>query len=126
MDRHCARHRTYSDHELSSLHKYFVFQMVINVLPYHLTVMQSFPVGPTKCIMRYRFCQRRNQGVDRTIQGLGLLVGSRYILYEDVKMYTRIQEGIEKSSQAEHPLHEQERVAHFHESLRRWVEQLDP
>ena len=53
LDRHCARHRTYSDHELSSLHKYFVFpNLVINVLPYHLTVMQFFPVGPTECIMR--------------------------------------------------------------------------
>jgi phenylpropionate dioxygenase-like ring-hydroxylating dioxygenase large terminal subunit len=60
LDRHCARQRPYSDHELSSLHKYFVFpNLVINVLPYHLTVMQFFPDGPTNCIMRYRFCQRR-------------------------------------------------------------------
>ena len=127
LDRHCARHRKYSDHELSSLHKYFVFpNLVINVLPYHLTVMQFFPVGPTKCIMRYRFCQRRNPGLIERSRVLASWLASRYILYEDVKMYTRIQEGIEKSSQAEHPLHEQERgVAHFHESLRGWIEQLN-
>ena len=123
LDRHCARHRDYSDHELSSLHKYFVFpNLVINVLPYHLTVMQFFPVGPTKCIMRYRFCQRRSPGLIERSRVFASWLASRYILYEDVKMYTRIQEGIERSSQSEHPLHEQERgVEHFHHSLKRWI-----
>jgi hypothetical protein len=41
-------------------------------------------------------------------------------------MYTQIQEGIEQSSQTEHPLHDQERgVAHFHQSLKDWIDQLN-
>ena len=126
IDRHCARHRPYSDHELSSLHKYFVFpNLVINVLPYHLTVMQFFPLGPTKCIMRYRFCQRRKPGWIERTRVFASWLASRYILYEDVNLYTKIQEGIEQSSQIEHPLHEQEcGVEHFHESLKRGIAQL--
>lgn len=123
LDRHCARQRSYSDHELSSLHKYFVFpNLVINVLPYHLTVMQFFPTGPTSCIMRYRFCQRRRPGLVERARVYASWVASRYILYEDVEMYTQIQQGVSQSSQKEHPLHEQEcGVEHFHRSLNRYL-----
>ena len=30
-------------HELSSLHNIFISQLVVNVLPYHLTIMQFSP-----------------------------------------------------------------------------------
>ena len=125
LDRHCARYRTYSENELSSLHKYFVFpNLVINVLPYHLTMMQFFPKGPTECIMRYRFCQRRKPGLIERTRGWASWVASRYILYEDVKLYSQIQQGMQASSLSEHPLHEQEcGVEHFHGALSRWMTQ---
>ncbi len=128
LDNHCARKRPYSDHELSSLHKYFVFpNLVINVLPYHLTVMQFFPNGPTDCIMRYRFCQRQKPGKIERARVWASWVASRYILYEDVRIYTQIQQGMEKSTQTEHPLHEQERgVEHFHDALNRWIDDTQP
>ena len=121
LDRHCARHRMYSDHELSSLHKYFVFpNLVINVLPYHLTIMQFFPKGPTDCIMRYRFCQRRSPGTIERARVYASWLASRYILYEDVKVYAQIQQGLQESSLSEHSLHEQEcGVEHFHNALHR-------
>lgn len=131
LDRHCARHRQYSDHELSSLHKYFVFpNVIINVLPYHLTVMQVFPTGPTECVMRYRFCQRRSPGMLERTRVWASWVASRVILYEDVRIYDQIQQGMMESSLARQPLHQHERgVGHFHGTLERWfteVDQWDP
>jgi len=72
--------------------------------------------------MRYRFCQRRRPGLVERARVYASWVASRYILYEDIEMYTQIQQGVSQSSQKEHPLHVQEcGVKHFHEALERYL-----
>ena len=57
-------------------------------------------------------------------------LASRVILYEDVRIYEQIQQGMMESSLARQPLHQHERgVGHFHGALDRWfteVDQWDP
>lgn len=125
LDEHCARYRAYSDHELSSLHKYYVYpNLVINVLPYHITIMQFFPVDKDSCIMRYRFCKRKGAGIIENARVYASWLASRVILYEDVRLYPSIQKGIENSSLPVQNLHEEERaVGHFHACLLRGMQQ---
>ena len=124
IDKHCARRDVYTDHELSSLHKYYVFpNLVLNVLPYHLTIMQFFPIDHERCIMRYRFCMREKPSLLERTRSYASWVASRIILYEDVKIYPQIQRGMNQGSIVEQPLHKEEiGVSHFHASLESWLQ----
>lgn len=124
LDKHCARGNTtvYSPQELSSLHKYFVFpNLILNVLPYHLTIMQLWPIDQRRCMMRYRFCMREKPGMIEKIRTFGSWIASRIILYEDIKLYPRLQRGMEQEAIISQSFHQEEIGGyHFHQALERW------
>ena len=127
FDMLCSPKYGFTDLERSSLHKYFIFpNLVVNVLPYHLTIMQYWPVDEKNSILRYRFCRRKGRHSIEKMRAYASWLASRWILYEDVLLYQSIQQGIENSSQERHFLHEQEiGVAHFHQRLMEWRNQQD-
>ena len=124
IDQRCARGGSYTEHQLASLHKYFIFpNLILNVLPYHLTIMQLWPVTATKCVMRYRFCMRKKPGLLERFRAYVSWMASRFILYEDVKIYKKIQQGMELTRKDRQPLHKEEQsIAHFHHTLGCWLQ----
>ena len=127
FDAYCSPKYGFSDHEISSLHKYFVFpNLIVNVLPYHLTIMQYWPIDERNSVVRYRFCRRKGRHSVEKIRAYASWLASRIILYEDIALYRSIQEGIENAEVSKHHFHQQEiGVAHFHSRLRYWREQKD-
>ena len=125
LDQHCARYREYTEQELSSLHKYCILpNLVINVLPYHLTVMQFWPIDVNTCVMRYQFCQRKGAGLVEKSRAYASWLASRIILYEDVQLYRSIQQGFQSTSLKEQVLHDVEErgVIHFNQAILRWLQ----
>ena len=127
FDAFCSPDYGFQDHEMSSLHKYFVFpNLIINVLPYHLTIMQYWPIDERNCVLRYRFCRRKGRHPIEKIRAYASWLASRFILYEDVVLYRAIQEGIENAEMSKHYFHKQEiGVEHFHNRLQEWQHQKD-
>ncbi|HCP47974.1 MAG TPA: hypothetical protein DIU15_18180 [Deltaproteobacteria bacterium] len=125
LDRMCTRGGPYTDKQLTALHKYLLFpNFLINVLPYHLTVMQVFPVEAQSCELHYGFYRRRGaRGLER-LRGYGTWLASRYILLEDLKIIERFQAGVSTGRLATQQLHlEEAAISHFHGVLSRWVGQ---
>ncbi len=123
LDRRCTRGGPYNDKQLSALHKYLVFpNLLMNALPYHLTVMQVFPTGTQECEMHYGFYKRRGaRGLER-LRAYATWVASRYILREDFDIIERFQRGISTGRMTTQQLHEEEAaISHFHGVLSRWV-----
>ena len=99
LDRHCSRGGPYRPEQLASLHKYYIFpNLILNILPYHLTIMQLFPVAQNSCVMRYRFCKRRGAGILENSRAYVTWLASRFILYEDAVLYPAIQQGMAQQS----------------------------
>jgi len=124
LDRRCTRGGPYSEEQVSSLHKYMVFpNFLINVLPYHLTVMQAWP-GPEvgTSTLRYAFCKRRGARGLELARVYATWLASRYILKEDREILDRFQSGITTRRTPVQILHEEESAAsHFHGVLNRWM-----
>jgi phenylpropionate dioxygenase-like ring-hydroxylating dioxygenase large terminal subunit len=119
IDSKTARGGPYSQKQKQSLHKYFLFpNLVLNVLPYHITIMQVWPIDRQSCWMRYRFCIRKGAGLLERARVYGTWLASRWILYEDVRLYDGIQRGMNRSPFDKQPLHSEEgAIQHFHEQL---------
>ena len=57
---------------------------------------------------------------------MGTYLASRWILYEDVRLYSEIQHGMHNAGILQ-PLHEDERaIAHFHSRLTHWIDSNEP
>ena len=123
LDRACTRGGPYSREQLRSLHKYLLFpNFLINVLPYHLTIMQVFPVTATTCRLRYSFCRRAGARGVELARALGTWVASRYILREDIKVLDAFQSGVATGAVPVQHLHDEEAAAaHFHAVIDRWI-----
>ena len=119
IDRKTARGGPYTEKQKQSLHKYFLYpNLVLNVLPYHITIMQLWPISPQSCFLRYRFCLRKGAGLLEKARVYASWLASRWILFEDVRLYGGIQEGMNISPFAVQPLHvEEQAVQHFHEQI---------
>jgi phenylpropionate dioxygenase-like ring-hydroxylating dioxygenase large terminal subunit len=122
LDAHCSRGGPYNDTQLAALHKYIVFPSVcLNVLPYHFTIMATFPVAPNKTRLWYAFCRRRGGSPIERARAVATWAASRAILYEDVVMLTRYQEGLMRGPRHDQPLHELENAtAHLQDAVTRW------
>lgn len=119
LDEACSRAGPYTAAQRSQLQKYFVFpNLVLNVMPYHFTVMQFWPVSTSRCRLHYRFCERTGaRGVEK-LRATASWLASRWILHEDLRMLPRIAHGHAQSAELQQPLHFDERaVAHFHTTL---------
>lgn len=123
FDRRCSRGGPYTATQTSALHKYLLFpNTVINALPYHLTVMQVFPVSPRQTRFFYTFSKRRGaRGLERA-RAYGTWLASRYILYEDLVLLREYQRGLDMGKQTRQVLHAMEDAsAHFHGTLQRYA-----
>lgn len=122
LDKHCARGGPYGQDQLDSLHKYYLFpNLILNVLPYHLTIMQLWPVDANTCIMRYVFLMREGASLIERSRAYATWLASRWILYEDVKIYSMVHNGFHSGEVPLQPLHTQESaIGHFHRSLQDW------
>ena len=127
FDQRCSRGGPYSNAQAGALHKYLLFpNTVINALPYHLTVMQVFPVSPRKTRLHYTFSKRRGaRGLER-LRAYSTWAASRYILHEDLTLLETYQRGLDMGKQTHQVLHAMEDAsAHFHGTLQRYASE-DP
>ena len=124
LDDRCSRGGPYTTMQKSALHKYLLFpNFLINVLPYHLTVMQSWPVDEHTCELHYAFCRRKGARGLELARAVGTWAASRYILREDLHILKAFQEGVRTDAVRLQRLHdEEEAAAHFHGVLSRWVD----
>jgi len=124
IDARTSRGGPYTQKQKQSLHKYFLFpNLVLNVLPYHITIMQFWPIDVNRCWLRYRFCLRKGAGLLERARVYATWLASRWILYEDVRLYSGIQVGMKRSPFSKQPLHEEERaIQHFHDQLSKIIE----
>lgn len=123
IDEACSRGGPYTPLQRSALHKYLIFpNFLVNVLPYHLTVMQVFPIDAQSCRLRYAFCRRKGARGLELARAVATWMASRYILWEDTRIIERFQEGVSTGRVTEQFFHEEEGAgAHFHGVLDRWM-----
>lgn len=123
LDRACSRGGPYTDLQVSALHKYLIFpNLLINVLPYHLTVMQVFPIDAQTCRLRYAFCRRAGARRIELARVVATWAASRYILREDIEIIGRFQRGVSTGRVTDQFFHEEEGAgAHFHGVIDRWL-----
>ena len=124
LDRACTRGGPYEPERVRSLHKYLLFpNFLINVLPYHLTIMQIFPVTPTSCRLRYSFCRRAGARGVELARAVATWLASRYILREDIRVLRAFQAGVATGAVPVQHLHDEEAAAaHFHAVIDRWLD----
>ncbi len=123
LDRRCSRGGPYTPLQQSAMHKYLVFpSTILNVVPFHLTVMQVLPVSADSCDLVYAFCQRRGaRGLER-LRAVATWAASRVILREDLQLLARYQQGLHAAGPGHHHLHAMEAAAaHFHGTLQRYL-----
>ncbi len=123
LDRHCSRGGPYTERQMSHLFKYTIFpNTMVNVLPYHLTVMRFWPDGVGGTRLHYAFCKRQGAGKIEWLRAHGTWLGSRIILAEDVRMLERCQHDLDSDAVPHHLLHDHEAAsAHFHAVLGRMM-----
>lgn len=119
LDAASSRGGPYTDAQRAQLQKFFVFpNLVLNLLPYHFTIMQFWPDGTNQARLHYRFCLRRGASLIEGARAHASWLASRWILHEDLRLLNRIQQGHAQSADLLQPLHSHERaVAHFHGNL---------
>jgi phenylpropionate dioxygenase-like ring-hydroxylating dioxygenase large terminal subunit len=123
LDARCSRGGPYTDKQRSRLYKYTLFpNTIINVLPYHFTVMRFWPDGVGRTRLHYAFCQREDSSGIEWLRAHGTWLASRVILAEDVRMLVRSQSGMDVDVVPQHLLHDYEAAsAHFHATIDRWM-----
>ncbi len=123
LDARCSRGGPYTARQMSRLYKYTLFpNTIINVLPYHLTVMRFWPDGTDKTRLYYAFCERSGARGIEWLRARGTWLASRLILAEDVRMLVRHQAELDSEAVPQHILHDFEAAsAHFHSTLDRWM-----
>jgi phenylpropionate dioxygenase-like ring-hydroxylating dioxygenase large terminal subunit len=123
LDRMCSRGGPYSPVQASALHKYLLFpNTILNVLPYHMTLMEVFPVAPDRTRLHYTFAGREGAWGVEWLRAQATWLASRYILYEDMKLLERYQQGLNTGRREWQVLHEEEQVsARFHGTLARYL-----
>lgn len=123
LDSRCSRGGPYTAKQRSRLYKYTLFpNTIINVLPYHFTVMRFWPDGVGKTRLHYAFCQRSGATGVEWLRAHGTWLASRVILAEDVRMLLRSQVDMDVDVVPQHLLHDFEAAsAHFHATIDRWM-----
>lgn len=128
LDRRCSRGGPYTERQMSRLFKYTIFpNTMLNVLPYHLTVMRFWPDGVGGTRLHYSFCKRKGARGVELMRAYGTWLASRLILAEDVRMLVRCQQELDPAAVPHHLLHDYEAAAsHFHAVLGRRLNDIGP
>lgn len=108
-------------------HKYVIFpNTLINVMPYHLTVFRVFPLTPDRCRFHYEFHVRARPGAVARLRGWLTLLGSLYILREDLRVLRPFQSGVQTAVNQTIWFHAEEQpLEYFHGVVDRYLQQ-DP
>lgn len=122
LDARSSRGGPYEGLQGHALHRYLVFpNTVLNVLPSQLSLYTTWPLGPNRCRLDYRFCAKPNAGVIEWARTRLTAMLSAHILREDLAVLSRFQQGVHALATGPDLLHERERsIAWFHEALARW------
>jgi phenylpropionate dioxygenase-like ring-hydroxylating dioxygenase large terminal subunit len=123
LDRHTSRGGPYSERQQAALMKYVLFpNLLVNLVPCHLTVFQVWPVDAGHCRFFYGFYGRKGARPLEWLRARATWLASRYILREDRRVLDRFQAGVVGDDTHVHPLHDGERaIEHFHRRLDAWV-----
>lgn len=124
VDLRTSRGGPYTEKELECIHKYLIFpNTLLNVLPYHLTVFQTFPIDAERCRFHYVFFKRRGARGLEWLRAYATWAASRYILREDVVILHLFQQGVRSGRTPEHVFHQYESaILHHEQALTRWIE----
>jgi phenylpropionate dioxygenase-like ring-hydroxylating dioxygenase large terminal subunit len=124
VDLRTSRGGPYSDKELECIHKYLIFpNTLMNVLPYHLTIFQTFPIDAERCRFHYVFFKRRGARGLEWLRAYATWAASRYILREDVVILHLFQQGVRTGRTPEHVFHQYESaILHHERALTRWID----
>ena len=122
LDARTSRGGPYSVRQQGALYRYLVFpNTVLNVLPSQLSIYTTWPLGPNRCRLEYRFCAKPKAGVLEWARTRLTAALSAHILREDLAVLSRFQRGVHALEAGARPLHEREQaIAWFHEALDRW------
>ncbi len=123
IDARTSRRGPYTGKQLECIHKYLIFpNTLMNVLPYHLTTFQTFPIAPDRCRFRYVFFKRRGARGLEWLRAYGTWLASRYILREDFAILDLFQQGVRTGRTTEHVFHKYESaILHHQRALDRWT-----
>ncbi len=124
VDRVTSRGGPYTARQMSAIQKYVFFpNLLINLIPCHLTVFQVWPIDAQTCRFFYGFYGRRGANPVEWLRTRATWLASRYILHEDKEILARFQRGAEAGHLARHAFHDGEiAIDHYHRVLDRWLE----
>jgi choline monooxygenase len=127
VDKRTSRGGPYSPTQLNDLHKYLIFpNTVLNVLPYHLTVLQMWPSAADRCTLFYGFYGRKGAAPLEWLRVRGAWMLSRRVMTEDRRIFERFQQGVLDGEVKTHWFHDTElAVGHHHATVNRWVEMTE-
>ena len=114
----------YTERQRAALHKYVLFpNFLMNVLPYHWTIFQVWPIDVNTSRFFYGFYLRDGARGLEWLRAHATWAASRWILHEDMGILNRFQRGVATARSPEHVFHAQEgAIAHFHDVLSRRIE----
>jgi choline monooxygenase len=106
--------------------RYLVFpNLLVSVLPYHMTVFRVLPLGVESCRFDYEFHVREGASPLALLRGRLTQLASARIVDEDSAILGLFQQGAQAAGRQAIPLHreEEEALEHFHRVIDRYVEQ---
>lgn len=123
LDRRGARGGPHTDEQLRCLHKYVIFpNLMINVLPYHLTLFQTWPVDARRCRFHYAFFMRRGARPLEAARALSTWLAFRLILWEDLPILDLLDRGSAAHASGDFVFHAGEAAPACHmQTGRRWL-----
>lgn len=123
VDRWTSRGGPYTERQRAALFKYRLFpNLIVNLVPCHLTVFQVWPLDARRCRFFYGFYGREGARPLEWLRARATWLLSRYILLEDQRILERFQQGADVAH-GDHRFHAGEgAIDHFHRVLDRWVE----
>jgi phenylpropionate dioxygenase-like ring-hydroxylating dioxygenase large terminal subunit len=105
--------------------KYMIFpNTLLNVMPYHLTVFRVFPLTADTCRFHYEFHVPKHPGPIGRLRGWLTLLGSLWILREDLRVLSPFQAGVKTAPDGAILFHREEQaLEYFHSVLDRHLQQ---
>lgn len=124
VDKLTSRGGPYTLRQMDALQKYLIFpNTLINVIPCHLTVFQTWPVAPDRCLFFYGFYGRKGAWPLEWLRARVSWLFSRWVLQEDMRILHRFQSGADNDHAGRHWFHQGEIAnAHLHGAITRWLD----
>jgi len=123
VDARTYRAGPYTDRQRAALQKYVLFpNFLMNLVPCHLTIFQTWPIDAGSCRFFYGFYGRKGSWPLEWLRARASWLASRYVLHEDWGILNHFQRGVAAGPASDQRLHSGEiAIEHFHRVLGRWV-----